>query len=379
MAKIDDYTIRRIKDTADIVEVVSDFVDLKRKGPRYLGLCPFHDDRHLGSFVVHPRSNTFRCFACDAKGGPVEFIMKHENLSFLDAIRYLGRKYNIDTDMEAFNYTPPAPRKKPAPLPMLTLPSKMVLSRERLEEDNLVNWIMTGVRWDGSQRRRIAESLKNYHIGHARQGLTIFWQIDEQMRVRTGKMMRYRKDGHRDRETRYSFDWIHSALFRNSDTTGYSEDSCEVVPTLFGMHLLNAYGSGASVCIVESEKTALLMSIAYGNNLTQVWMACGGVENLSVEKLRPIMQAGRRIILYPDRDAIDKWQAKAENLHYDKVTVFTDPVLKWWREGDGEKADVADVVVRILNSHPGTGSIADSPAIRTLIDKLNLEPIDNDR
>ena len=142
---------------------------------------------------------------------------------------------------------------------------------------------------------------------------------------------------------------------------------------------MTAYGSGANVCIVESEKTALLMSIAYGNNLTQVWMACGGVENLSAEKLRPIMQAGRRIILYPDRDAIDKWKAKAENLHYDKVTVFTDPVLKWWREGDGDKADVADVVVRILNSHPETGSIADSPAIRTLIEKLNLEPIDNDR
>ena len=378
MAKIDDNTIRRVKDAADIVDVVSDFVDLKRKGPRYLGLCPFHEDRHLGSFVVHPRSNTFRCFACDAKGGPVEFIMKHENLSFLDAIRYLGRKYNIDTDMEAFNYTPPAPRQKPAPLPMLTLPLKMVFSREHREDDILCQWIRKGINWDGAQRRRIEDVLKDYHVGHARQGLTIFWQIDEQMRVRTGKMMRYRPDGHRDRQSPYGFDWIHSALFRHKDTTGYDEDKYEMKQTLFGMHLLKAYPR-SDVHIVESEKTALLMAIAWGNNRTQVWMACGGLENLSKEKLSPIMADRRYIFLYPDRDGVSKWQAKAENLHYDKVTVFTDPVLKWWREEDGDKADVADVVVRILNSHPGTGSIADSPAIRTLIDKLNLEPIDNDR
>ena len=92
---IDDYTIQRIKDAADIVEVVSDFIPLKKKGVRYLGLCPFHEDRHLGSFVVYPRGQCYRCFACDAKGGTVDFLMNYAKLTFPDAIRWLGRKYNI--------------------------------------------------------------------------------------------------------------------------------------------------------------------------------------------------------------------------------------------------------------------------------------------
>ena len=87
MSKIDDHTILRIKEAADIVDVVGDFVKLKKSGVRYLGLCPFHDDKRLGSFVVYPKGNVFKCFKCDAKGGPVEFIMKHENLTFPDAIR----------------------------------------------------------------------------------------------------------------------------------------------------------------------------------------------------------------------------------------------------------------------------------------------------
>ena len=96
MARIDDYTIQRIKETAKIYDVVSDFIQLRKSGVRYTGLCPFHQDRHMGNFVVYPKKNVFKCFACDAKGGPIEFIMKHEGLEFLDAIRYLGRKYNID-------------------------------------------------------------------------------------------------------------------------------------------------------------------------------------------------------------------------------------------------------------------------------------------
>ena len=95
MGRIEKYIIERILDTARIEEVVGDFVDLKKKGVRYLGLCPFHDDRHLGSFVVYPKGNCFKCFVCGAKGGVVEFLKEHEHLTFPDAIRWLGKKYNI--------------------------------------------------------------------------------------------------------------------------------------------------------------------------------------------------------------------------------------------------------------------------------------------
>ena len=377
MATIDDLTIQRIKDAADIVDVVGDFVDLKKRGVRYLGLCPFHDDKHLGSFVVYPKGNVFKCFRCDAKGGPVEFLMKHENLTFPDAIRWLGKKYSIDTDMEDFNYTPPS-RPKPAPLPMLTLPMSMVSSREGDREQNtLVRWLRTGISWDSVQRKRIDQVLNDYHVGtNRRNGMTIFWQIDEQQQVHTGKMMLYRPDGHRDRDSHYNFDWIHSALFRDQRLPQWDEDKQEARPTLFGLHLLNRFGPNATVNIVESEKTALIMAIAYGNHQQQVWMACGGLEMLNRERLKPIIEQHRRIVLYPDRDGIDRWRAKMENLRYDRMYLNAEPVLKWWREGDGEKADVADVAIRIINeATPPHTPIADDPAVQRLIKRLDLKEV----
>lgn len=390
MPGIDDLTIQRIKDAADIVDVVGDFVDLKKRGVRYLGLCPFHDDRHIGSFVVYPKKNVFKCFKCDAKGGPVEFIIKHEGLSFPDAIRWLGKKYLIDTDMNDFNYTPPPPRPKPAPLQMLTLPFDMVTSREDGREENtLVTWLRNGIGWDYCQRQRIDKVLDAYHLGtNRRNGMTIFWQIDEQQRVRTGKMMLYRQDGHRDRDTRYNFDWVHSALSRHWDDERhemtydppypfpnlFDPSKQEPIQTLFGMHLLNAYGQTGQVNIVESEKTAVIMAIAYGNHNGDVWMACGGLEMLSRERLAPIIKQHRRIVLYPDRDGIDRWRAKGENLRYDRLHINVEPVLKWWREGDGEKADVADVVVRIINeASPTIEPLLGDPKVKKLIDKLDLK------
>ena len=397
MPKIDDLTIRRIKDAANIVDVVGEFVTLKKRGRgvRYLGLCPFHDDKHLGSFVVYPKGNVFKCFKCDAKGGPVEFIMKHENLTFPDAIRWLGKKYSIETDMTDFNYTPPPPRPKPAPLPMLALPMAMVESREPGREQNtLVNWLRTGIRWDATQRRRIDDVLKVYHLGtNRRNGMTIFWQIDEQQRVRTGKMMLYRQNGHRDRDTRYNFDWVHSALRRHRDPkTGettydppypfpniFDPSKQEPIQTLFGMHLLNAYGQIGQVNIVESEKTALIMAIAYGNHTGQVWMACGGLEMLNRERLKPIIQQHRRIVLYPDRDGINRWRAKLENLRYDRMHLNAEPVLNWWREEDGPKADVADVVVRIINNaKPSVEPLTEQPEVKNLMEKLDLKEVNNE-
>lgn len=379
MSKIDDLTIQRIKDAADIVDVVGDFVKLKKRGVRYLGLCPFHDDKHLGSFVVYPKGNVFKCFKCDAKGGPVEFIMKHENLTFPDAIRWLGKKYSIDTDMTDFNYTPPPPRPKPVPLPMLALPMAMVESREPGREQNtLVQWLRTGIRWDATQRRRIDDVLKAYHVGHARQGHTIFWQIDNDGIVRTGKMMLYRPDGHRDREARYGFDWIHSALFRDKRLPQWDEDKQEAKPTLFGLHLLDRYGKLATVNIVESEKTALIMAIAYGNHTGQVWMACGGLEMLNRERLKPIIEQHRRIVLYPDRDGIDRWRAKLENLRYDRMHLNAEPVLNWWREEDGPKADVADVVVRIINNaKTHIAPLAEQPEVKNLMQRLDLKEVND--
>lgn len=379
MSKIDDYTIQRIKDAARIEDVVGDFVELRKSGVRYTGLCPFHDDQHMGNFVVYPAKNVFKCFACEAKGGPVEFLMRHLNLTFPDAIRWLGKKYSIETDREEVKFTPPPPRPALKQLPMLVLPMGMVKARENLAGDALVAWIYKGVNWDAAQRSRIDQVLRYYHVGHSRQGMTIFWQIDELGQVRTGKMMLYREDGHRNRDCRYNFDFIHSALFRDKRMTDYDDSKVEVRQCLFGLHLLGKYGGAVrrEVHIVESEKTALLMAIAYGNYQSQVWMACGGLQNITEERLRPLIERGVNIILYPDRDGVAKWNEKAASINYDRIIVDDKPVTEWWTPEDGEKADIADVVIRMLNKkkiYKTVGDVIDDiPQLKALHEKIQLE------
>ncbi|WP_304609153.1 DNA primase [Muribaculum intestinale] len=95
MKKIDRETVQRILDVADIVDVVSDFVSLKRRGSSYLGLCPFHNER-TPSFSVSKSKNICKCFSCGKGGSPVNFIMEHEQMTYQEALRYLAGKYNIE-------------------------------------------------------------------------------------------------------------------------------------------------------------------------------------------------------------------------------------------------------------------------------------------
>ncbi|MBR6948112.1 MAG: DNA primase [Muribaculaceae bacterium] len=92
---IDHSTVQQILDAADIVDVVSDFVTLKKRGANWIGLCPFHNDRRP-SFYVSRAKGICKGFACGEGGSAVNFIMKHEQLSYPEALRYLARKYHIE-------------------------------------------------------------------------------------------------------------------------------------------------------------------------------------------------------------------------------------------------------------------------------------------
>lgn len=94
---IDRNTINRIIDRAEILDVVGDFVSLRKHGNDWIGLCPFHDDTRP-SFHVSPQKNVCKCFACGEGGNPLSFVMKHEHLSFPEAVKYLGRKYGIEVE-----------------------------------------------------------------------------------------------------------------------------------------------------------------------------------------------------------------------------------------------------------------------------------------
>ena len=406
MPKIREDIIQHVIDSAKIEEVVGDFLTLRKTGVNMTCRCPFHDDHHDGNFIVRPSTikpehhgNTYRCFVCEAKGDAVKFLMEYDHKSFPDAIRWLGKKYNIEVDDVPVDWTPPPPREPSPPLPTLTLPRSMVAKRMNTQGDNLVEWIKNGIQWGNEQRARITKVIHDYCVGHSqvqgRHEFTVFWLIDADGNVRTAHYMKYHPSGHRVKEKRdYPQDWFHAMLARHYDPETreivntppypyphiYDPDRQQARLCLFGEHLLKRYPN-AAVKLVESEKTALLMAIAYGNHERQVWLACCGASNITRERLKPLIDQKRQIILYPDRDGVKQWQQRADGLYYPHISVDAEPVTKWWREEDGPKADIADVVVRMINQAPPPPKTIDEvrqqvPAMGKLIDNMNLT-IDN--
>ena len=209
MPKIPDDIIRRIQDIARIEDVVSDCgVKLRKAGVNLTGLCPFHDDRHDGNFIVRPSTisekdggNTYRCFVCDAKGGPVQFLMAHERLSFPDAIRWLGKKYNEPVDDIPLNYTPPPPRPKPAQLPVLEIPRSYVVRTMTIAQEKsilFIYWLQL-LPWDDEQQARLQQTLWMYCVGGWKDGRVVFWQIDHNGIPRAAKLMKIGRASCRER------------------------------------------------------------------------------------------------------------------------------------------------------------------------------------
>ena len=353
MPKIPDEVVKRVIDRAKIEEVVGDFMTLRKAGVNLTGLCPFHDDKHAGNFIVRPSSipenrhgNTYRCFVCDAKGGPVQFLMAHERLSFPDAIRWLGKKYNEPVDDIPLNYTPPPPRPTPPPLPVLEIPRayvKRTMDIATWGEVTFRNWYMS-LPWDTEQMARAHETLWLYCVGGWKDGRVVFWQIDHQCTPRAAKLMRYLPDGHRKKDEHPG--WIYN---QDGVRQRLDPDNHEIIKPLFGSHLLRAYPK-AVVNIVESEKTAVIMANYYGDFDSQVWLACGGLKHLQLDSIQPLIDQGRIIWLWPDKDGADAWQEVCEKLGYDNCRVYTHFFDTCWREEDGDKADVADIAIRMMRT-----------------------------
>src|SRR5574344_134281 len=94
---MDRATADIIMDATDIVDVVSEFVSLRKAGVNYKGLCPFHADK-TPSFMVSPSKQICHCFACGEGGNAINFLMKHEQITYPEALRWLAKKYNIEVE-----------------------------------------------------------------------------------------------------------------------------------------------------------------------------------------------------------------------------------------------------------------------------------------
>lgn len=409
---IDEILARQIRDRANIYEVVEEFLPgLKKSGKDYTTLCPFHDDRHAGNFKVNTKRNIFHCFTCGASGDSVEFLMRHANYTYPEAIRYLAAKYGYTIEgSEKYHPKPCKPTKREPlpPLPLLTFPQAYLNVTRDLSNDNLYKWIVS-LPWKDEQRSRIDATFRNYLVGHTRQdaeeakkeeinrrdNFTIFWQADDKGRIRTGKMLKYKPDGHKMKkvnETDYTNDFIHARLSREYERNpkefvakrGYNPNDFQMEQTLFGLHLIDFFPE-ATVNVVESEKTAIFCTIYFGNQQAQLWIATGSMAMLKPDIFKPLLDRKRKISLYPDIDGIDQWQAAAEGFNSDLIKIQSDFIKENWIPEDGPKADLADILVRMMSeTKPAKLSRAEqtiaamtaiNPAVSYLIEKLQLTPI----
>lgn len=254
-------------------------------------------------------------------------------------------------------------------------PSLVSRSMQHTDRNKLVAWLRS-LPLTPTQREQLDYSLTMYMVGTTKDGGAVWWQVDENRVVRTGKVIRYGDDGHRLKTadgTSIGFNWVHSILQRNGVIEG--PDKVELVQCLFGQHLLPLFPD-AEIHLVESEKSALICSIFSDPN-AKLWLACGGMMLLNETRLQPLMKDGRTIVIYPDHDGWQKWNERCSTIHYDKLVV-SDYVERAWKEGvDASNADISDIILRRLNEGPTAlmnDMVRQNPSLQSLINQFDLVP-----
>ncbi|PWJ42655.1 DUF6371 domain-containing protein [Sediminitomix flava] len=265
------------------------------KGNRYsiAKKCPCGKSNRDGKFIPYVGETDYGfCHACDTN-----FIDEYKDTSY-------ERVYDRSV-VEA----------KPVAIRFITYEKFGPICKAK-KENNLYTFLETVFGLS-----KITDAIEEYCLGSSKDGGAVFWQIDVEDNVRKAKVMFYNKNGHRNKSI------PPLQPFKNSD--GYT--SC-----LFGEHLLKN-NLDQDVCIVESEKTAIIGRIVYPN---MIWLATGGLSNFSVGKCRVL--EGRRVFVIPDfhDNARNAWFRKCEEISKFCDAVFIDPYPE---EDSG--IDIADILV----------------------------------
>ncbi|MFC4219388.1 DUF6371 domain-containing protein [Flagellimonas marina] len=189
-------------------------------------------------------------------------------------------------------------KHEPIELPTFYHDRKLVSqSGRRFKENNFVQFLNKHF-----PKEKVKEAVLRYLIGtsDAWQGANVFWQIDDKEKVRHGKIMLY--DRETGKRSKRNFNTFRNLLEIPLNGT-------ELKQCLFGLHLKNTEGI-KNIAIVESEKTAVIMSLIYDDF---IWMATGGKQNFKYETLKPIKEFG--VVAFPDKDAIQEWKDKSRQLN----------------------------------------------------------------
>ena len=232
-------------------------------------------------------------------------------------------------------------KPKAKPKTRIEMPVEWVRRAMLRNSGNVLLKYLRSLPWHEGQRRRLEAAIEAYGVGTDKAGSTIWWQIDEDNVVRSGKQMVYKEDGHRSKKCPPM--WVHCAP---GVRRLYPSEKYEYVGCLFGQHLL-ARHEEATVYLVESEKSALICSAFYDMD-ERVWLACGGLSHANKAALAPILARGRRIVACPDHDGYDKWRKELGEID---GRVYVDDFVERLFDAakDSPSADIADVSVRLLH------------------------------
>lgn len=239
--------------------------------------------------------------------------------------------------------------------------------------------------------KEIQDVCLKYALGVTKNGSVIFWQIDEKGKVRSGKIMQYQYDGHRDKtKDQGKTDWVHNRM-KNQGTL---PQDWTLTQCLFGAHLLHPVymNEGKVIGLVESEKSAILCALVFPN---YVWVSCGGISQLEAGGKHEVLK-GRKVIMFPDTDpngeAFAKWKSKADEWNRQGFDVTVSDILEQ-EATDEEKAnkiDIADWLINDLKEKYIPSPIEyiteqteqqktldammlENPHLKTLVESLNLE------
>ncbi len=305
-------------------------------------------------FILEPYSSRKSKYDCPSCGKKKTFTRYID----LEKDEYLGIKVGICSRIQKCNYHYPPKdffedeksfsTASPGVMPKVLMTAALQKAKQNPSEDNLPpslidqDLFLQSLRESSennflafleiAMNKEAVIALKSkYQIGTSKKwkGATIFWQIDENNNVRTGKLMLYNKiTGKKSK-----INWIHSVL----KIKDFNLKQC-----LFGLHLLNSDKTKA-IAIVESEKTALIASIAFPEF---IWMATGGLANLKSDIIQPL--ANRKVILFPDAGCYDRWYKKIKDLPKNIQYHMSELVEEKSTEKEKEEGwDIADYILRI--------------------------------
>ena len=280
--------------------------------------CWYHNDTHP-SMHINKTKNIFKCFVCGKGGDVIKLVQDNENLSFIEACDWLVREFNItviDPDRGQVHvrntqapmadmYLSPvraAAPKNSAPANTANTTAFIPLSPELVDKFLSIqsNFCQSLVNEGYLTTQQMHHAADRYRLGASKEGRVIFWEIDEQQRVHTGKLMQYQPDCHRDKTLNPT--WVH-AILKDQLPADFTLQHC-----LFGLHLLS---DNKAVCIVESEKTAVILSELFPD---YTWLSCGGLQMFKPELLAPLVN--HKVVIFPDTDETGEtfkaWSDKAQ-------------------------------------------------------------------